>query len=96
MYDHIQECKGNGGGNPLGPESFRMDVVSKDEDSLRRILREAVRIKDVLEGEEVEVKTMEEGVEREIKAKLAILNSKREFHLPTLGASRVRGVVDNL
>ena len=71
-----------------------MEVGCKDKDPMRRILREAIRIKDAMEGEEYKTRVVEEGIEKEIKAKLRLLNSKREFHLPTLGAPKVRNITD--
>ena len=96
MYDHIQECQYLGENDAKDPSLFKMDVVSKDRDPLRRILREAIRIRDVHEGEDLEVRTVENGIEKEIKARLMLLNSKREFHLPNLGAARVANIADNL
>ena len=98
MVEHLNECQYAKDDVNSGHEMFQMEVVSSDTDPLRRILREAIRIKDVIEGEEMVIKEKdpEDMLDQEIRAKLRILNSKREFHLPTLGAAQVNNVSNML
>merc|ERR1712082_65573 len=56
MSDHIRECAHAKDVVNPGPQGFQMEVVSRDKGPLRRVLREAIRIRDVLDGEEVVVK----------------------------------------
>ena len=95
MFDHEQECLR--GVHNIGPDRFEMKVVSKDRDPLRRILREALRIRDVMEGEQIKImRTTHENIEEEIKVKLQLLNSKREFHLPILGSMKTASIAESM
>lgn len=72
---------------PEVSQLFQVEITGRDTDALRRILREAVKIRSVLDGEMLELKEeVEEGTEegRVIKARLHLLNSKREWFLPTV------------
>ena len=87
MIDHSTTCKGMDKRFPVTDNMFRMEVVGRDKCPLRRVLREAVRIKDALEFGEVKVATPEEEIEEEIRRKINLLNSKREFYLPVIGSN---------
>ena len=86
----------------MGPEAFKMIVSKPDKGPLRRILREAVRIRTGLEGEEIKIKIdqseeeVTRSISREIKMRVHLLNSKREFHLPVMAASRVANITNNM
>ena len=77
-------------------KNFRMEVVSTDKGPLRRIIREAILIKDALEGEKAVVDSVKQEIDIEIKKKIKLLNSKREFHLPTLGSSQPNNIANLL
>ena len=97
MKDHLDRCHGTRHDQPKNPRMFKMEIIAKDRDPLRRILREAIRIRDVIEGEEIEIKKVnQDNLEEEIRVKLSLLNSKREFHLPTLGAYRANNITDQM
>ena len=76
-----------------GKHDFKMVVTSLDKDPLRRISREAIRIRDSLEGEEIIIefpkddltKAKKDKIKTDPKATVSLLNSKREFFLPRLG-----------
>ena len=87
MIDHSTTCKGMDKRFPVTDNMFRMEVVGRDKCPLRRVLREAVRIKDALEFGEVKVATPGEEIEEEIRRKINLLNSKREFYLPVIGSN---------
>ena len=94
MRDHGMECKGRHlEDGPAMETDYRMSLHSTHRDSLRRVIREAVRIKDVKEnGMEIE-KVVIDDIEKEISIKLKLLNSKKnEFHLPISMATGVLGV----
>ena len=63
---------------------------------MRRVIREAIKIKNVQE-DDIEVrKVLIRGIEKEIQAKLILLNSKKnEFHLPSSVAGNARGIAEN-
>ena len=74
-------------------EDFEMKVLKTYKDPLRRVIREAVKIKDVKECEEETVSVTVGDVETEIRYKVKLLNSKLiEFHLPTSVAHDVQGI----
>ena len=87
MFDHSKTCKGVTYISSNCHLNFRMEVTAKDKGPLRRIIREAVLIKNAIEGEKVTVKVTKEDLEHEIQKKIELLNSKREFHLPTLSTN---------
>ena len=79
--------------------AFRREVVKRDRDPLRRILREALRIKKTIDGETMCLQN-EDGeqeddgptIKKEIQVKLKLLNSKREFFLPDMPTGEVMNV----
>ena len=66
-------------------DDFGMKRVSVDKDPLRRIVREAIRQRRILDKETgtVWVTTSEEGAHR-TQIKTILLNSKEKFHLPRM------------
>jgi len=60
-------------------EGHRVDVTSTDKDPFRRIIREALTIKDVIDGESKELVTNFGDQEHKKSFKVGLLNSKREF-----------------
>ena len=60
---------------------YGMKVEPRDKDSMRRILREAIRIKKALGGERMIIEGSDGGRK---EAKIKLLNSKREFYLPSI------------
>ena len=82
MLDHALESHPEvmievGGASSL----FGVQVEKRDKDAMRRILREAIRIMKALGGEKMTVER-DEGQKKEVGIKL--LNSKREFFLPSI------------
>ena len=77
-------------------KNFHMEVTSCDKDPLRRILREAIAIKDACEGEKMTIRMFKDDVEGEVQAKVMLLNSKREIHLPTLATGSVSSISSQL
>ena len=63
MIDHSTKCPGITPDMEITSDFFRMEIIGRDKDPLRRVLREAVRIKGALEGEEFKVTTIEEEIE---------------------------------
>ena len=100
IFDHGRKCKGVPEGRVITPDDFIMEVIKSDRCPLRRVLREAVRIRDGMEEEDIKLNDQEEDIEgaisREIEARIELLNSKREFYLPVIGASRLAGVADRM
>ena len=84
MFDHSKTCKGVVHRGANCNKNFRMNVVSRDKGALRRIIREAVLIKNAIEGETVKINKVEEEISKDIIRKVMLLNGKREFNLPTL------------
>ena len=73
-----------------------MTLKATDKCPLRRVVREAVRLKDLKEQETVKVTLMVEDVEKEIMVKIKLLNSKKnEYHLPTSIAGGVKGLAED-
>ena len=60
---------------------FGVKVEPRDKDPMRRVLREAIRIKRALGGEKMEI--VGEGGEKK-KVAIHLLNSKREFYLSSI------------
>ena len=74
-------------------EDVRMIIEATDRCPLRRVLREAIKIKDVKEKEEEIQKVVVNNIEKEIRYKLKLLNTKtNEFYLPTSVATDVIGI----
>ena len=73
-----------------------MILLKSDKDSLRRVLREAVKIKDVKENDRETATFTVEDIEKEITFRLKLLNSKKnEYYLPTFVATGVTGVSES-
>ena len=82
MYDHIKnnhpEVKN------LSTKYFEMNITAVDKDPLRRIVREAVKIRETINGEEVKITVKKEDQEDEVSRKITLINGKREYFLPTI------------
>ena len=82
MLDHAKEAHSEALMEEGGAASiYGMEVEPRDKDPMRRILREAIRIKKALGGEKMVINGFE-GKKKEVNIKL--LNSKREFYLPSI------------
>ena len=89
-YEHLRECRhATEGDKEKGTNNFEMEVVGIDKDPLRRIIREAIRIKDDSTEEQKRITIRVNEIEKEITCRLRLLNSKREFHLPKMGSSQL-------
>ena len=103
MYDHMKEKHEGIIGPHKGQFDFKPEVTGHDHDPLRRITREAVRIRKTMDGEERPVKIEDnlfsEEETKKIKnkplAKMTVMNSKREFFLPRMGGG-VSNIADRL
>ena len=86
MYDHTMD-KHNGEVRG-GVEDYEMVVVAKDKDVMRRVLREAIRIKAATEGrmEMMKIIIMVEGEEEEVEimTPITLLNGRMEWYMPRL------------
>ena len=91
MWGHIQKYHEGVRGPSDGAADFKMEVVALDKDPMRRIIREALRIKDADRGvSEVDVEveqsvdggaTIKKVVE---KVKVSLMNDKKELFLPRI------------
>ena len=86
MYDHtLKEHNGEVRG---GQEDYDMVIISKDKDVMRRLLREAIRIKKALDKKEevmkVRLRVQGEEEEVEIMIPILLLNSHTEWYMPRL------------
>ena len=95
MYNHVETEHEGMKGPGEGAKDFRAEIVARDKDCLRRIVREAVRIKKVADGKEfkiVEVKNTEvEGEnthdrETSIRVPVTLINTKEEWFAPQMTA----------
>ena len=64
-----------------------MELYKVDRDPMRRVLREAIRIKRAGEGEMVEIP---DGDGNMVKVKVTLLNDKREWFCPTIVTMRAQ------
>ena len=90
MHDHIKERHPEV--NTLGEskEMFKMDVTNTDtEDPMRRIIREAVKIKSVIDGEKKNINVDEN---KTVEKDIILTNTKREFFLPTLNSGKMTNI----
>lgn len=83
MWNHVS-ANHQADMNSLPGEIFKVEISGRDKDPLRRILREAIKIRSVLDGEVLEITENTENGELKVNAKLELLNSKREWFLPTV------------
>ena len=84
MWCHLRENHGITSG-VAGYEYFDMKRAATDRDPLRRVVREAVRIRRIQDGEdETELQHVQGDTKTDISVKSLLLNSKDEFHLPKL------------
>ena len=86
MYDHtVKEHDGEVRGCQ---EDYEMVIISKDKDVMRRLLREAIRIKRAVDGKEevmrVKLRVQGQEEETEIKVPILLLNSHTEWYMPRL------------
>ena len=81
---HHQGVRGAGG----GLSDYRMEVVGQDKDPMRRIIREAIRIKDAdkeVSEVAVEVENHDGGDRTEVEmVKVSLMNDKKEWFLPRI------------
>ena len=94
MYDHaVKEHNGEVRG---GQEDYQMVIVSKDKDIMRRLLREAIRIKRALDKKEevmrVRLRVQGEVEEIEISVPILLLNSHTEWYMPRLVQVSITGL----
>ena len=82
MWDHVAEKHNGDIGENDGAADFKMELYKVDRDPLRRVLREAIRIKKA-EGEIVEVPDPQHE-EVMHKVRVTLLNDKREWFCPTI------------
>ena len=71
-----------------------MTVKSTEKCSLRRVVREAVRLKDLKENETRKVSLTVKDIEKEIEVKIKLLNTKNEYHLPTTISGGIHGLAE--
>ena len=65
---------------------FRVHISGRDRDPMRRVLREAVKIRSALDGEKVDVavETNGEGEEQKVDVEINLLNTKNEWFQPNI------------
>ena len=96
MNDHAKKCQGEKYKNRDSYKNYRMELTGIDRGPLRRVLREAIAIKDNLEGLRTKISVLKNDIEKEIAVKIQLMNSKREFHLPVLGSAQVSSISSQL
>ena len=106
--DHLRDDHGEKRPNTAKiEESFKPDVICSDPDPLRRTLREAIRIKKTIDGEEIEINVDDEAIgdeehrddnsrKKTVKVKTQLLNSKREYFTTNLPTGVSLNVQDRL
>ena len=83
MWQHTEEH--HEGRKRSAREDYSMERVGVDNDSMRRVLREAVGIRRVQDKEDgVEFSIEEEGRRTQIPVATVLMNSKEEFHMPKI------------
>ena len=85
MWDHIAEKHGE----ETSGEDFRMELCKVDRDPMRRVLREAIRIKRAGDGEVIEIPDADGKM---TKVKITLLNDKREWFCPTIVTVRAQEI----
>ena len=85
MWDHIAEKHGE----ETSGEDFRMELCKVDRDPMRRVLREAIRIKRAGDGEVMEIPDADGKM---TKVKITLLNDKREWFCPTIVTVRAQEI----
>ena len=83
MWDHIAEKHGE----EASGEDFRMELCKADSNPMRRVLREAIRIKRAGDGEVMEIPDADGKM---TKVKITLLNDKREWFCPTIVTVRAQ------
>ena len=86
MWEHSSTVHGEVAPSQDPKEKFGMVRKAVDRDSTRRIAREAVGQKRILDREDGTEFSINDGggKERKVDVKTVLLNSKEEFHLPKL------------
>ena len=88
MWEHCAQSHGGVRGPEGGREDYKMSVLVVDRQALRRILREAIRIRRAEDGLVVE-ELEDPGGGPARKAKVTLMNDKREWYLPRIVTVRV-------
>ena len=85
MWYHLQDVHGKTDASEDASQYFSMRRAAVDRDPLRRVVREAVKMRRVQDRETDTGFSYEEGgIAKRVKVKTILMNSKDEFHLPKL------------
>ena len=85
MFYHLRDFHGRTDASEEVTSIFSMKRLSTDRDPLRRIVREAVKIRRAQVREtDTKFSFMSEGELKIVDVETVLMNSKDEFHLPKL------------
>jgi len=85
ILDHLQDKHPEANHDP---NHFQMEMTSTDKDPLRHIIQEAILIKHSIDGDKEKIKIHKgDNMEKEIEVPVKLINSKREFFLPTINGT---------
>ena len=97
MIQHFKQHHPNTQENEIR-NKVQMELENVDNKPLNRILREAIRIRDTLEGETTNIKWKNPitGKEELNKANVKLINTKREFNMPVLSKGKMTKLTEEM